>query len=112
MKWKHHLRALVLPPRCIVGIGPVRPNKRKSKKKHVYPKYYNFDELSAGGPGGNRDIGRYAGDVILGDVNARGYGFAAGGMKSLECLREEVAGELAWRSELIDELGYLGGIVV
>lgn len=88
------------------------PTQEKEQKKHVYPKYYNFDELSAGGPGGNRDIGRYAGDVILSEVNTGGYGFAAGGMKSLECLREEVAGELAWRSELIDELGYLGGIVV
>jgi hypothetical protein len=86
--------------------------QEEDPQTRAYPQYYNFDELSAGVPGGNRDIGRYAGDVILREVNARDYGLAQGGMKSLECLREEVAGELAWRAELVDELGYLGRVVL
>ncbi|CUS09839.1 unnamed protein product [Tuber aestivum] len=87
-------------------------SRAKEEQASVYPKYYNFDEVSAGAPGGNRDIGRYAGDVILDEANNGNCGFAAGGMKSLGRLREEVAGELSWRAELVDELGYLGGIVV
>ncbi|KAG0635953.1 hypothetical protein HOY80DRAFT_397928 [Tuber brumale] len=86
--------------------------QEKEQQALVYPKCYNFDEISARVPGGNRDIGRYAGDVIMGETNTGNYSFVAGGMKSLECLREEVAGELAWRAELVDELGYLRGIVV
>jgi len=84
----------------------------KEQQALVSPKYYNFDEISVDVPGGNRDIGRYAGDVIVNEANNGNYGIAVGGMKSLECLREEVAGELAWRAELANELGYLGGIVV
>lgn len=87
------------------GLGittPYQPSER------VYPKYYNFDEIS-GITGGNRDIGKYAGDVILSEAP---YSGIPGNPKPLSCLREEVAGELAWRDELVDELGYLGGVVV
>lgn len=86
------------------GLGittPYQPNER------AYPKYYNFDEISAV-PGGNRDIGKYAGDVILSEDP---YAGMPGDPKPLACLREEVAGELAWRDELVDELGYLRGVV-
>lgn len=87
-------------------------SQEKERQALVSPKYYNFDEISANVPGGNRDIGRYAGDVIMNEANSGNCGFTVGGMKSLECLREEVAGELAWRTELANELGYLSGIVV
>lgn len=76
--------------------------------ERAYPKYYNFDEIS-GVSGGNRDIGKYAGDVILSEAS---YAGISGDTKPLACLREEVAGELAWRDELVDELGYLRGVVV
>ncbi|PWW80135.1 hypothetical protein C7212DRAFT_340682 [Tuber magnatum] len=87
-------------------------SRAKEQQAGVYPKYYNFDEISASMPGGNRDIRRYTGDVIMGEANNGNCGFAACGTNSLERLREEVTGELAWRAELVDELGYLGGIVV
>jgi hypothetical protein len=101
-----------------LGISAPRystPQECYSQEKEqtlVYPRCYNFDEISTGGQGGNREIGRYAGDVIMGETDNGSCGFSASGMKSLECLREEVAGELAWRAELVDELGYLGDIVV
>lgn len=89
----------------IDGLGITTPYQTSER---VYPKYYNFDEIS-GVPGGNRDIGKYSGDVILSEAP---YAGVSGGTKPLACLREEVAGELAWREELVDELGYLGGVVV
>lgn len=87
------------------GLGITTPYQANER---AYPKYYNFDEIS-GVPGGNRDIGKYSGDVILSEAP---YAGLSGGTKPLACLREEVAGELAWREELVDELGYLGGVVV
>lgn len=89
----------------IDGLGITTPYQSSER---TYPKYYNFDEIS-GVPGGNRDIGKYSGDVILSEAPFAGI---PGGPKPLACLREEVAGELAWREELVDELGYLGGVVV
>lgn len=89
----------------IDGLGITTPYQSSER---VYPKYYNFDEIS-GVPGGNRDIGKYSGDVILSEAP---YAGISSGPKPLACLREEVAGELAWREELVDELGYLGGVVV
>lgn len=89
----------------IDGLGITTPYQSSER---TYPKYYNFDEIS-GVPGGNRDIGKYSGDVILSEAPFAGV---PGGPKPLACLREEVAGELAWREELVDELGYLGGVVV
>lgn len=89
----------------IDGLGITTPYQSSER---TYPKYYNFDEISVV-PGGNRDIGKYSGDVILSEAP---YAGIPGGPKPLACLREEVAGELAWREELVDELGYLGGVVV
>ncbi|KAI5777935.1 hypothetical protein EDC01DRAFT_384133 [Geopyxis carbonaria] len=67
---------------------------------YSYPRFFNFDELK----GGNRDIGRYAGDVILsGDESS---------VRPLRSLRDDVAGELKWRDEMVKELGYLGGVVI
>ncbi|KAL7269723.1 hypothetical protein RUND412_007599 [Rhizina undulata] len=82
------------------------PTQQVNRKGHVYPKFYNFDELS-GVSGGNRDIGPYVGDVI---VPAHGN-LPMEGVKPLGCLREEIAHELAWRDELVGEWGYLGRVV-
>ena len=108
---------------------------------------------SASVKGGNRDIGPYAGDVILRnrlpsavdgelimtlDLDDTGFGYFDGGvgmeslegaegdvgvyhspggggvryLKSLRCLKEEVAGELESRQEMWEELGWLGGAVL
>ncbi|KAI5855173.1 hypothetical protein BZA05DRAFT_442834 [Tricharina praecox] len=53
----------------------------------AFPKYYNFDELK----------GADAGLVQV---------------PSLECLREQVVGEMAWQREIVGEHGYLGSVVV
>ncbi|KAI5844498.1 hypothetical protein DFP73DRAFT_57035 [Morchella snyderi] len=89
------------------GLGITAPYPYQQNER-VYPKYYNFDEITGHVPGGNRDIGKYAGDVILNEASYSGISAP----KPLACLREEVAGELAWRDELVDELGYLGGVVI
>ena len=47
-----------------------------------FPRFYNFDEVKGGG------------------------------LKELGLLRDEVAGDVKWRDELVGELGYLGGVVV
>lgn len=89
------------------GLGITTPYPYHQNER-VYPQYYNFDEISGHVPGGNRDIGKYAGDVILNEASFSGMSSP----KPLACLREEVAGELAWRDELVDELGYLGSVVI
>lgn len=62
-----------------------------------YPKYYNFDELMKSG-------GAYAGDILVAAEGAD--------VRPLEYLREQVAREVKWRDEIVDELGYLGSVVV
>lgn len=60
-----------------------------------YLKYFNFDEIKCGAA---------VDDVVVPEER--------GCVRSLGCLREQVAGEAKWRREMESELGYLGSVVV
>lgn len=77
------------------GLG-ITARSGNQTENSIYPRYYNFDELITG----------QIGDEGISINGTRDM------VKPLGCLRDEVAGELKWRDEIVDELGYLGGVLV
>lgn len=91
---------------CASGIEDNQSSSHVAFQPTVFPKYFNFDEI-VGVSHRNRYIGQCAADIVLNETEQM-----ARTVKPLGCLRDEVAGEMAWRDEVVTELGYLGSIVI
>jgi hypothetical protein len=63
-----------------------------------YPKYYNFDEIKP------TDTAK--------EVQKQQQQQEQVAVRPLDCLRDQVVGELQWRDEMVGELGYLRSVVV